>query len=241
MLRHFFSAPDFLNLLRFWDSSRTAPGGAVLADDLAGIPFGLRPNLIVVDWSRAPRYRYVGSECARRFGADPTGHSVVATLGGTYAHYICSLGDEVLARRRPIFSACIFEVDDELMVTGRLFTPFARAGSDEPATIVSVHLFSRAAFNLGAVGRFGFVNESQRLLITGVPEICQRLDEARRYRLLAGAVPSRAQATEWADIANDLGRSAFIALRPFREATRRSKRDEPEPQRSPEQELLAGP
>ena len=204
MLRHFFSAPDFLNLLRFWDGSRTASGGAVLSDDLARVPLGLLPNLIVVDWLREPRYRYVGSECASRFGADPTGRPLVGTLGGSYAHYIRSLGDDVLARREPIFSSCIFEVGDELMVTGRLFTPFARAGSDEPTIIVSVHLFSRAAFKLSDVSRSGFVNESQRLLIAGVPEICRRLDEARRYHLLAGAVSSRAQATAWADVANNL-------------------------------------
>jgi hypothetical protein len=218
MLRHFFSAPDFLNLLRLWDSSRRATGRAVLTDDLARLPLALLPNLIVADWSREPRYRYVGSECVSRFGADPTGRPLVATLGGSYANYIRSLGDDVLARGEPIFSACIFEVGDELMVTGRLFSPFARADSDEPTIIVSVQLFSRASFKLSAVGLSGFVNESQRLLIAGVPEVCRRLDEVRRYHLLAGAVPSRTQATEWADVARNLSRNALIALQPFREA-----------------------
>jgi hypothetical protein len=218
MLRHFFSAPDFLNSLRFWDASRTAPGNAVLHDDLSRVPFGLLPNLIVADWSPEPRYRYVGRECVSRFGADPTGRPLVAALGGAYARYIRSLGDDVLARREPIFSSCIFEVGDELMVTGRLFTPFARAVSDELTIIVSVHLFSRAAFKLSDVGRSGFINESQRLLITGAPEICQRLDEVRRYHLLAGAVSSRAQASEWAEVANNLSRGALVALPPFREA-----------------------
>jgi hypothetical protein len=217
MLRHFFSAPDFLNFLHFWDSSRIASGCAALTDDLACVPVALLPNLIVVDWSREPRFRYVGSECVNRFGADPTGQSVVATLGGAYANYIRSLGDEVIARRQPIFSVCIFQVGDELMVSGRLMTPFGHAGSDEPTIIVSVQLFSRAAFKLSAVGRSGFVNESQRLLISRVPEVCQRLDEARRYHLLAGAMPSRAQATEWAVIASNISRSAVVALRPFRE------------------------
>jgi len=218
MLRHFFSAPDFLNLLRFWDASRTTSGCAVWADDLARVPRELLPNLIIVDWAGEPHFRYVGSECASRFGADPTGRPLAATLGGAYAHYIRSLGDDALARREPIFSACIFEVGDDLMVTGRLFTPFVGAGAAEPNLIVSVHMFSRAAFKLSEVGRSGFINESQRLLIAGVPEVCQRLDEARRYHHLARAVPGRPQAAEWADIARDLSRSALVALRPFREA-----------------------
>jgi hypothetical protein len=218
MLRHFFSAPDFLGLLRFWDRSRTASGCAVWAGDLARVPSELLPNLIVVDWAGEPRYRYIGSECISRFGSDPTGAPLTATLGGAYANYIRSLGEDALARREPIFSACIFEVGDELMVTGRLFAPFAGAGAGEPTLIVSVHLFSRVAFTLSQVGRSGFVNESQRLLIAGVPEVCQRLDEARRYHHLARAVPGRPQAAEWADIARNLSRSALVALRPFREA-----------------------
>jgi hypothetical protein len=218
MLRHFFSAPDFFNLLRFWDGSRAASGRAVLDADITLVPGELLPNLIVVDWGSEPRYRYVGSECVSRFGDDTTGRPLVATLGGAYANYIRSLGDETLARREPIFSACLFEVGDELMVTGRLFTPFAEAGADEPTIIVSVHLFSRAAFTLNEVGRSGFVNESQRLLIAGVPEVCQQLDKARSYHRLARAMPGRVQATEWADVARKLSRTALVVLRPFREA-----------------------
>jgi hypothetical protein len=218
MLRHFFSAPDFFNLLRFWDANRAATGLVALNDDLAHVPSELLPNLIIVDWGDEPRYRYIGSECVSRFGDDPTGRPLVATLGGAYANYIRSLGDETLARREPIFSASIFEVGDELMVTGRLFTPFAAAGADEPTIIVSVHLFSRAAFKLSAVGRSGFVNESQRLLIAGVPEICRQLDKARSYHRVARAVPGRVQATEWAEVVRKLSRSALVVLRPFREA-----------------------
>ena len=218
MLRHFFSSPDFLTLLRFWDTGRSPSGGAAWDGDLARVPPELLANLIVVDWRGEPRYRYIGGECVSRFGGDPTGRSVVATLGGAYALYIRSLGDEAIARREPVFSACLFEVGDELMVTGRLFTPFAEGGADEPTTIMSLQLFSRAGFKLSAVGPSGFVNESQRLLIAGVPELCGRLAEARRYHHLARAVPSLPQAAEWADIARDLSRSALVALQPFREA-----------------------
>ena len=218
MLRHFFSAPDFLDLLHFWDRSRTASGCAVLTDDLARVTPALMPHLIVMDWSPEPRYRYVGGECVSRFGEDPTGRLLADTLGGAYHNYIRSLGDDVLSRKEPIFSACIFEVGDELMVTGRLFTPFAPAGADRPTLIVSVHLFSRAAFKLSAVSRSGFVNESQRLLIAGVSEVCRRLDEARHYHHLARAVASHVQAADWAAVARDLGRSALVDLQPFRQA-----------------------
>lgn len=218
MLRHFFSAPDFLNLLRLWEQSRTAPVCPAWNNDLTVVPLDLLPNLVVVDWAGGPRYRYVGSECISRYGDDPSGRPLAVTLGGAYAKYILSLGDETIARREPIFSASIFEVGDELMVTGRLFTPFVSAGAGEPDIIVSVHLFSRAAFKLSTVGRSGFVNESQRLLIAGVPEVCQRLEEASRYHHLARAVPGRQQAAEWADVARRLSGSALVALRPFREA-----------------------
>jgi hypothetical protein len=218
MLRHFFAEPDFLTLLRFWNDSRTASGRALWKSDLALVPSELLPNLIVVDWLGEPRYRHVGSEFIARFGADPTGQKLAPTLGGAYADYIRSLGDEVIARGEPIFSASIFEVGDELMTTGRLFTPFTNDAAAAPGMILSVQLFSRADFKLSAVGRVGFVNESQRLLLADVPLLCDRLAEARRYHHLARLVPSRPQAGEWADIARGLTRSAIVALQPFREA-----------------------
>ncbi len=219
MLRHFFAAPDFLALLRFWNHHRSGPAGpAIWGGDVTSVPGELRPNVIVADWVGEPRYRYIGSECMARFGVDTTGQSVVAALGGAYAAYIRSLGDEVIARREPIFSASVFEVGDELILTGRLFTPFSDGTSDKPTIIMSVQLFGGAEFKLNVVGRFGFVNESQRLLIAGVPEVCRRLEEARRLHHLARAVPSRAQAREWAAIARDLSQSALVALQPYRDA-----------------------
>jgi hypothetical protein len=76
MLRHFFAAPDFLALLRFWDGLRAPSGVAVWDGDLAIVPPGLLPNLIVAAWGREPVYRYIGRECVHRFGADPTGSPV---------------------------------------------------------------------------------------------------------------------------------------------------------------------
>src|SRR5207248_11434303 len=105
----------------------------------------LLPNLIVADWLGGLRFRYVGSECVARFGADPTGRPILPTLGGAYASYIRSLGDDVIARRQPIFSTGVFEVGDELMVSGRLFTPFSDGRGAAPGVIVGVQLFSRTA------------------------------------------------------------------------------------------------
>ncbi len=217
MLHNFFAAPDFLALLRFWDRVRAASGVAVWDGDFAIVPAELLPNLIVAAWSPVPVYRYVGRECADRFGADPTGLPVLETLGGAYGRYIRTLGDEVIERRAPIFSASVLEVGDEVTVTGRLFAPFAAAPAAAPSMVMSVQLFSRAAFKPNAVGRSGFVNENQRLLIAGVPEVCARLDEARRYHHLARFVSARPQASEWDDVARHLASGALVALTPFRD------------------------
>src|SRR5260221_5051819 len=99
MLHNFFAAPDFLALLRFWDRVRAPSGVAVWDGDFAIVPAELLPNLIVAAWSPVPVYRYVGRECADRFGADPTGLPVLETLGGAYGRYIRTLGDEVMERR----------------------------------------------------------------------------------------------------------------------------------------------
>jgi hypothetical protein len=219
MFRHFFAAPDFLALLRFWDGSRLVSGHAVWNGDIALVPAELRPNLIVADWLATPRYRYVGGECVSRFGADPTGQPVLPTLGGgAYTSYIGSLGDDVIARELPIFSTSVFEVGDELMVSGRVFTPFSDGEGKAPGIILSLQLFSRTAFTLNAVGGSGFVNESRRMLIAGVPELCAQLEEARRYHRVARAVAGRAQSAEWTDIARRLSRDALITLQPFRAA-----------------------
>jgi hypothetical protein len=219
MFRHFFAAPDFLAMLRLWEASRIASGPAVWNGDLALVPAELRPNLIVVDWLGAPRYRYVGSECIARFGADPTGHPVLATLGGgAYAAYVGSLGDEAIARAQPIFSTSVFEFGEELMVSGRLFAPFGDAVGKPPGMILSVQLFSRTEFKLRAVAQSGFVNESRRVLIAGVPELCVQLEEAQRYHRLSRAVAGRPQSIEWAEIARRLSGNALVALQPFRAA-----------------------
>jgi len=217
MLRHFFAAPDFLALLRFWDSVRASSGIAVWDGDIAIVPAELLPNLVVATWVPVPVYRYIGSECAHRFGADTTGLPIRETLGGAYGRYISGLGDEVIQLRAPIFSASVLEVGDELTVTGRLFAPFAAAPAAAPSVVMSVQLFTRSAFKLSVVGRSGFVNESQRLLIAGVPEFCARLDEARRYHNLARFVSTRAQASELDDIVHELASGVVVALTPFRD------------------------
>lgn len=217
MLRHFFAAPDFLALLRFWDSLRAPSGVAVWDGGVAIVPADLLPNLVVAPWIPVPIYRYIGKECTDRFGADLTGRPIAEGLGGAYGRYVRALGDEVIERRAPIFSASVLQVGDELTVTGRLFVPFAAPPAAAPNAVMSVQLFSRSAFKLDAVARSGFVNESQRLLIVDVPGICARLDQARRYHHLARFVPARAQASEWDDIAQELASGTLVALTPFRD------------------------
>jgi hypothetical protein len=217
MLRHFFAAPDFLALLHFWDSVRAPSGVAVWDGDVTIVPAELLPNLVVAAWTPVPVYRYIGSECTDRFGADPTGLNVLEGLGGAYGRYIRGLGDEVIERRAPIFSASVLQVGDGLTVTGLLFAPFALPHGAAPNAVMSVPFFSRSAFKRDAIGRSGFVSESRRLLIVDVPGICARLDAARRYHHLARFVPARSKASEWDDIARDLASGALIALTPFRD------------------------
>src|SRR5258708_20206493 len=107
MLHNFCAAPDFVGLLRLWDRVRAASGVAVWDGDFAIVPAELLPNLIVAAWSPVPVYRYVGRECADRFGADPTGLPVLETLGGAYGRYIRTLGDEVMERRAAGASALL--------------------------------------------------------------------------------------------------------------------------------------
>src|SRR5258708_12303279 len=96
MLRHFSAAPDFLALLRFWDSVRAASGVAVWDGDFAIVPAALLPNLIVVTWVPVPVYRYIRSECADRFRPHTTGLPALQTLRGPYAPYITPLPPDVI-------------------------------------------------------------------------------------------------------------------------------------------------
>ncbi|MEJ0071795.1 MAG: hypothetical protein WDO24_27185 [Pseudomonadota bacterium] len=67
MTTHFFAAPDFLELLQFWDAMRGDRALPEWMDDMAAVPPALLPNLIVTSRPDA-RYRYVGAECIRRWG-----------------------------------------------------------------------------------------------------------------------------------------------------------------------------
>jgi hypothetical protein len=217
MFSNFFDAPDFLSLLAFWEQSRDARGLARFADGgQSRIPADLLPNVIVADWADEPRYRLVGSECKMRFGIDTTGQPVFGILEGIYADYIRSLGDEVVRRAAPIFSASVFEAEGEVMLTGRLYAPFATPDATAPDMLMSVQLFSEARFKLSAVARAGFVTETERLLIVGVPELCRLLEEARRYRLLAGIARARRETTRWDEYARDISGRVLVPLAPFR-------------------------
>ncbi len=221
MLRNFFAAPDFLRLLRFWESRR---GGAALADwdgDVSAIPAELLPNLIILDELPDARYRYVGAACTRRFGGDTTGRKVAETLGPAYGGYIRSLIEDALLRRAPVFSASVLQIEPEVMLTGRLFAPFALRGSPEPRIVMSAHFFSEGRFRVKDVGAQGSVLETERLLIAAVPEICARLEEARRYHHLSRATPDPALAREWDRIAVDLGAGALVALPTYPRGDRR--------------------
>jgi hypothetical protein len=215
MLRNFFAAPDFLGLLRFWERSRIGDGIADWNGEPSQIPAPLLPNIVILDELQNPRYRYVGSECARRFGDDTVGRTVAAVLKGAYREYIRSIIDDTMRRRAPVFSASVLQVETEIIIAGRLFAPFPSHRAAEPSIIASAHFFTDSRFLLREIGGSGSVLETERLLIAKVPEVCARLEEARRYHHLSGVTPDRALASEWDKIASELGKRALMPLETF--------------------------
>src|SRR5258706_9316026 len=108
MTSHFFAAPDFLELLQFWDASRNGRPVPDWSGDVAVIPSTLLPNMTISDRRGEPTYRYVGSEVIRRWGSDPTGKRIhQQVLSGAHSAYIRSLADETMTRQAPIFSAAV--------------------------------------------------------------------------------------------------------------------------------------
>src|SRR5258708_8267831 len=179
---HFFADPTFLEMLQFWDASR---GGRALPDwsgDLAVIPRDLLPHLIASDRRGEPTYLYVGAECIRRWGSDPTGRRAYGdVLLGAHARYLQSVSNEALTRRAPVFSAAVYQPDTaNMLMTGRLHAPFSYRGSAEPVMMMTLQLFKGSESELRAIGLSGIVHEIRRDLIARVPDLCTPLDDARR-------------------------------------------------------------
>jgi hypothetical protein len=168
---------------------------------------------VVADGLPDPHYAYIGAECVRRWGSDATGVKVADVLPPPYHRYIQSLFDDAGARRAPVFSASIFQQGDadDLIMTGRLFTPFTRPGSDDPAVIINLQLFKGSERPLSTVTS---VHEIRRDLIAIVPALCKQHEEARRYYQAARSL-GRSLSDEIEDIARSLSGSALISLTPF--------------------------
>jgi hypothetical protein len=211
---HFFADPDFLELLQFWDASR---GGRPLPDwsgDLGVIPRRLLPNLIVSDRRGEPTYLYVGPECVRRWGSDPTGRRIYGeVLSGAHRRYIQSLGDQALAQRAPIFSTAVYQPDAaSVIMTGRLYAPFTYQGSVEPLMMMTLQLFKGSERELREIGISGIVHEIRRDMITNVAALCTRLQAARHHYQIARHTHRRTLAQDVDVIAHELSGSALITL-----------------------------
>jgi hypothetical protein len=136
---------------------------------------------------------------------------VDSTLSDAHAPYVQSLFDDVRERRAPVFSASVFQLSDDgdVLMTGRLFTPFTRPGGDVSEVIVSLQLFKGPDIPLPAVS---FVHEIRRDLIAVVPALCAQLEDARRYYQVARHLGRRTLADEMGDMARSLAGNALIAL-----------------------------
>jgi hypothetical protein len=221
MTTHFFAAPDFLELLQFWDAARQGRALPEWHGDLAAVPAALLPNLVITDRPDT-LYRYVGAEIVRRWGSNPTGrHIYDEVLTGAHRRYIKSLGDETLARRAPIFSAAVFQPDTtSVIMTGRLYAPFTYRGSTEPRILLTLQLFKGSEQKLKEVGLHYIVHEIRRDMIAMVPELCERLASAQRHYQLSRYTHQRPLAHDIDAIARELTGSALIPL---------SCLDEPDP------------
>jgi len=213
MTSHFFAAPDFLELLQFWDAAREGRAMPEWHDDLAAVPAALLPNLVITDRPDT-LYRYVGSEIVRRWGSDPTGRRIYdEVLTGVHRRYIKSLGDETLTRRAPIFSAAVYQPDaSSVIMTGRLYVPFTYQGSTEPRILFTLQLFKGSEQKLKEVGLHYIVHEIRRDMIAMVPALCVRLAQARRYYQISRHTHQRALAQDIDAIARELTGSALIPL-----------------------------
>ncbi|MBI3515224.1 MAG: hypothetical protein HY060_14365 [Proteobacteria bacterium] len=217
MPTHFFADAAFLGLLQFWDESRRGRALPAWNGDIEALPVALRPYLVVADGLPDPRYGFIGAEGVRRWGSDATGLPVSDVLPPAYGRYIQSLFDEASTRRAPVFSASIFRQgsDDDLIMTGRLFTPFTRPGADEPAVIINVQLFKGSEQPLS---RVTYVHEIRRDLIAIAPALCAKLEEARRYYHAARAL-GRSLTDEVESMARSLMGSALVSLTPLADQT----------------------
>jgi hypothetical protein len=213
MPTHFFAVPDFLGLLRFWDEGRHGRPLPEWTGDPASIPDALRPNIVIADGGPDFVYRYVGAQCVRWWGSDATGRTFDSVLAGAIRDYIRSLCRDAEAHRRPIFSAAVYQADDGSTIpTGRLFAPFTPVGSADASVLISVQLFRGPERPLPAVGRGGFVHELRRDMISMVPALCARLEDASRYYRMARRTHQRDVAADMESLVRELTGSALVPL-----------------------------
>jgi hypothetical protein len=218
MLRDFFASANFLALLRFWDGARAGRAVPEWSGDVADIPPDLRQRLVIVERRQADLfYRYLGPYNKSQFGRDPTGSTVAATLSAEYAAYLGDLVDCVLTGAAPVFSCCILSRGSLVRRTGRLVAPVALRGSSAPSLTMSAHLEAGDEFKVTEVAAPGGVLETERVRISGVSDVCARIEEAGRYHHLSQGMSDRILAREWDRIAASLGAAVLAPLRRFGE------------------------
>jgi len=210
----FFADPEFLDLLRYWDASRGERAVPVWAGDWTVVPRRLLPNLIVADLRGGATYGYVGAECMRLWGSDTTGRRIFDdVLQGAHHRYVKSLFDETVARRAPIYSTAVYQPDAANMImTGRLLTPFTIGNTASPNVLLTLQLFRGSEHLLSRVGIGGIVEEIRRDMITDVASLCSRLEDARGRYQVARHTHRRTLAQDVDTIAHELSGSALIPL-----------------------------
>ncbi len=131
---------------RYWQSLRKGRLLPSRADiDPADIPH-LLPHVMLTDVLPDGRYRYrlVGTEMDRSFGACLTGHTLEEVMFGGYLAYITGLYDRAVREKKPLYSSSRYGGGDGTnpLYTKRITLPLSSDG-ERVDMVFSVQVFLR--------------------------------------------------------------------------------------------------
>lgn len=134
--------PRLVELYRYWDARREDRFAPRRTDiHPTDIP-KLLPFLLLADVLPGPRYRYrlVGTEVERVFGAAMTGRCIDELMRGAYLDFITDLYKAVIERRTPVYSENTYAND--AFRTQRLMLPLSENGK-RVTMVLSGQVFPR--------------------------------------------------------------------------------------------------
>ncbi|MGP1253670.1 MAG: PAS domain-containing protein [Kiloniellales bacterium] len=136
------------DIYRYWRDRRGQRPMPARADiDPADIP-RLLPYLLLTDLLDGGRYRFrlVGTEVERSFGAPMTGRTLEELMSGDYLEFMRSLYRKVVAEKRPIYSTSRYSGadGDSPLFTKRVMMPLSTDGQNVDM-VISAQVFLRVS------------------------------------------------------------------------------------------------